>query len=55
MVAPTDKNVRDLASKVNAEMSFKSTFKDQPTKISCIRVPRNIFSSEILQQIDERM
>ena len=52
---PTDKNVRDLVKQADgANSEFKSTFKDQPSKISCVKVPRHNFSNEILVQIDTR-
>lgn len=52
LTPPTDKNVRDLINGVGGSSDFKSTFKDQPTKISTVRIPRSALINNILQQID---
>lgn len=55
LTPPTERNVRDLISGVGGSSDFKSTFKDQPTKISAVRIPRSALSNNILQQIDRCM
>ena len=52
---PSDSNVRELAAQVNGRREeFKSTFANQPTKVSCLKVPRHIFTKDLLDQIDKR-
>ena len=54
--APSEKNVRDLLHKVvAASTEYKSAFLDQPKKISCVRIPRDVLSKDTLEQIDKRM
>ena len=55
-LAPSEKNVWDLLRKVVAASNeYKSAFLDQPKKISCVRIPRDVLSKDTLEQIDKRM
>ena len=49
---PSDKNFRDLISNVGGDSKYKSSFLNQPTRVSTVRVFRSAFSTNILQQID---
>lgn len=49
---PSDKNFRDLISNAGGDSKYKSTFLDQPRRISTIRIFRTALSTNILQQID---
>ena len=52
---PTDKNFRDLISSAGGDSTYKSTFLNQPKKISAVRIFRTALSTNILQQIDRCM
>jgi hypothetical protein len=55
LTAPREKNVRDLLHRLDgAETEYKSTFLDQPRKISCVRIPWDVLSQDTLDQIDQR-
>ena len=55
LTAPREKNVRDLLHRLDgAETEYKPTFLDQPRKISCVRIPRDVLSQDTLDQIDQR-
>ena len=55
LTPPSDRNVRDLINSVGGSSDFKSTFRNQPTKVSAVRIPRSALSNSILQRIDRCM
>ena len=50
---PTEKNVRALIVQAGGNISFKSRFLGIPKKVSCVAVPRNAISKDVLDQLDE--
>jgi hypothetical protein len=55
LTAPRERSVRDLLHRLDgAETEYKPTFLDQPRKISCVRIPRDVLSQDTLDQIDQR-
>ena len=49
---PNEKNVRDLIEQAGGNNSFKSLFLGIEKKISCVAVPRDAISNDVLQSID---
>ena len=49
---PNEKNVRELIEQAGGNNSFKSLFLGIEKKISCVAVPRNAISKDVLQTID---
>ena len=49
---PNEKNVRDLIEEAGRNNIFKSLFLSIEKKISCVAVPRNAISKDVLQTID---
>jgi hypothetical protein len=52
LAPPSDKNFRDLISSAGGNSKFKSTFLNQPSRISTVWVFRTALSTKLLQQID---
>ena len=50
---PNEKNVRELIAQAGGNNSFKSLFLGVEKKISCVAVPRNAISNDVLQSIDD--
>ena len=50
---PNEKNLRDLIEQAGGNNSFKSLFLGIEKKISCVAVPRNAVSKDVLQTIDD--
>ena len=52
---PSERNVRDLvAQALGRREEFKSQFIGQPSKVSCLKVPRHVFTKDLLDQLDKR-
>ena len=49
---PNEKNVRDLIEQAGGNNSFKSLLLGMEKKISCVAVPRDAISKDVLQTID---
>jgi hypothetical protein len=52
LAPPSDKNFRDLISSAGGDSKHKSTFLNQPSRISTVRVFRTALSTKLLQEID---
>jgi hypothetical protein len=49
---PTEKNLRALIEQAGGNNAFKSLFSGTSKKVSCVAVPRNTISRDVLQALD---